>query len=134
MSRQGKKLIFLTLVITVAIAIIVVSQMMIRRGAGKEYVVVIPSGSFIPPEDWAGEMRFDNRYFNPSNLTISRGDTVRWVNMDSVTHTVTDVSGQNLFDEVLNPNESFTFRFNEKGRIIYICTVHPWQAGLIEVR
>ncbi len=134
MSRHGKRLVFLTLAITAAIAIIVVSQTLIRGRAVKEHVVIISSGAFIPPEGWAGEMRFDNRYFNPSNLTISRGDAVKWVNMDSVTHTVTDVSGRNLFDKVLNPNESFTVQFIETGRFIYICTVHPWKAGLIEVR
>ena len=39
--------------------------------------------------------------FCPSNLTIERGTTITWVNMDSVTHTVTSGTEQNptnLFD------------------------------------
>jgi len=106
----------------------------IRQTETREHVVIIPAGAFIPPKDWKpDQLIFNNKYYIPSNLTIKTGDTVKWINKDSVTHTVTSVDVPKVFDEVLNPNEQFVMRFNREGVYVYYCVIHPWQGGEIKV-
>ena len=39
-----------------------------------------------------------------------------------------------LFDSGhLDPYESFTFNFDEKGTYDYFCTLHPWMKGQVIV-
>ena len=58
-------------------------------------------------------------------------------NEDSAFHSVT--SGfygepSDLFDSGhLDPYESFTFNFDEKGTYDYFCTLHPWMKGQVLV-
>jgi len=55
------------------------------------------------------------------------------VDRDSVTHTVTDLSGQKAFDEVLGPGQRFSYRFERRGVYVYYCVVHPWKGGEVRV-
>ncbi|GEM_PF-1355582 len=105
----------------------------LARTQPREHVVVIQSGALVPPENWSGGLVFDNRYFSPSNLTVKAGDVVTWINRDSVTHTVTDLSGQKAFDEVLGPGQRFSYRFERRGVYVYYCVVHPWKGGEVRV-
>lgn len=65
----------------------------------------------------------DNR-FNPQEIRINPGDTVTWTNQGARVHDVkSDERGQ--FDSGdLDPNESFTHRFDEEGYYFYHCTYH----------
>ena len=106
MSRRSKAVVAVALVALVSAFIAV--QLILGGEKREIHVVAIPPGAFIPPSDWKpGELVFSNRYYNPSNLTINVGDTVRWVNRDSVTHTVTHAADKKLFDKILNPNEQY---------------------------
>lgn len=68
--------------------------------------------------------------FNPANLTVSAGTTVRWTNEDPVLHTVESV----LFSSGgINGNESFEFTFPNKGAYNYTCGVHQNMDGRIIV-
>jgi plastocyanin len=79
-----------------------------------------------------------DRCYIPSVFTIDSGNQVTWINEDSAFHSVT--SGfydepSNLFDSGhLDPYESFTFNFDEKGTYDYFCTLHPWMKGQVIVR
>ncbi len=86
------------------------------------------------PEQQAGliDVLIRNFGFEPDSLTITQGDTVRWINLDIVPHTATsgnpDNPGNigNVFQSVwLAQNESFTHQFNDTGTFIYFCEVHP---------
>ena len=76
--------------------------------------------------------------FYPAALTISRGTTVTWVNMDFVQHTVTSGSEQaqtNLFDShALSNGQSFSYTFDTPGTYTYYCDVHPHMVGAVTVR
>jgi len=78
-----------------------------------------------------------DRCYIPSVIAIDFGNKVTWVNEDSAFHTVT--SGfydepSELFDSGhLDPYESFTFDFDEKGTYDYFCTLHPWMKGQVIV-
>ena len=78
-----------------------------------------------------------DRCYIPSVITVDSGNQVTWVNEDSAFHSVT--SGfygepSELFDSGhLDPYESFTFDFDEKGIYDYFCTLHPWMKGQVLV-
>jgi plastocyanin len=62
--------------------------------------------------------------FDPSSITIKAGTTVRWTNMDGVSHSVTDDSG--AWDSGgLAQGDSFTRVFDTPGTFTYHCGVHP---------
>lgn len=73
----------------------------------------------------------------PSIIVIKQGDSVTWVNEDAAFHSVT--SGfygdpSMLFDsKYLDPEESFTFLFENTGTYDYFCTLHPWMKGQVIV-
>jgi len=66
--------------------------------------------------------------FTPETLNAFVGDTVRWINQDIRLHTTT--SGTNgtpngIWDSgIMNPNDTFRFRFATQGSYPYYCTYH----------
>jgi len=74
--------------------------------------------------------------FDPADVTVKAGTTVRWTNTDDLPHTVTKEGGPGPdFDSGdLEPGSGeFEQTFEEKGTIDYVCTIHPGQAGTIIV-
>lgn len=68
----------------------------------------------------------------PSNITVKQGTTVKWVQKDSVRHTVTSDDG--IFDSgLLSKDVSFEYTFNEVGTFGYYCIPHPYMKGSVEV-
>ncbi|MCV0431734.1 plastocyanin/azurin family copper-binding protein [Nitrosopumilus sp.] len=78
-----------------------------------------------------------DRCYIPSIVTINSGQKVTWVNEDSAFHSVTSGSYEepvDLFDSGhLDPFESYTLDFDEKGTFDYFCTLHPWMKGQVIV-
>ena len=75
--------------------------------------------------------------YNPSYHIAKIGETVSWKNKDSAFHSVTSGYYENpdgLFDsDHLDPDEVFSYTFEESGMYPYYCTLHPWMAGQIKV-
>ncbi|NTW73130.1 MAG: cupredoxin family copper-binding protein [Eubacteriaceae bacterium] len=69
--------------------------------------------------------------FQPSEITISMGESVTWINKDSVKHTAT---GDSFDSGLLGKEESFKQTFNEAGTFDYICTPHPYMKGKVIVK
>ena len=70
--------------------------------------------------------------FTPTNIDISNGTTVRWINEDSMSHTATSDEGK--FDSTsLEKGESFEFTFDETGSYPYHCNFHTGMKGTITV-
>jgi len=83
-------------------------------------------------------------YFEPSQLIIEPGTTVRWVNEGATQHTVFATSPAGAFlSGALNPGESFTYTFPQRfprpspdstvqpGTFRYICEIHPEMKGSV---
>ena len=79
-----------------------------------------------------------NSCFTPADISINVGDTVHWMNIDTVAHTVTGGSPANgpsgVFDSsLLMADTAFAFIFDEAGSYDYFCMVHPWMTGSVSV-
>ena len=68
--------------------------------------------------------------FNPASVTISTGDTVRWTNQDSATHTV---KGSSFESGSLAQGDTYEFTFTEPGVYDYACSIHPSMKGTVTV-
>jgi plastocyanin len=78
-------------------------------------------------------VRMQGIAFVPPEVTITQGQTVRWVNNDFVFHTTTsgnpgDADAGSLWDSgFMFRGGSFQRTFNEAGEFVYFCEVHPVQ-------
>jgi plastocyanin len=74
----------------------------------------------------------------PSKIIAKQGQTITWKNEDVAFHSVTSgIYGEptTLFDSGhLDPEEKFSYTFDEKGAYDYFCTLHPWMAGKVTVQ
>jgi LPXTG-motif cell wall-anchored protein len=73
-----------------------------------------------------------NIKFNPRNITIDPGDTVRWENEDSEKHNAIGENGK-FETPVIGKGESSQHTFNSAGRIKYFCSLHANMDGTITV-
>ena len=72
--------------------------------------------------------------FEPTELTVMRGDTVVWINRDIVPHTAT-ASGAGGWDTgTLSQAESGRVVMRKAGRVPYFCQLHPTMRGRLIVR
>ena len=72
--------------------------------------------------------------FKPSSLTINVGDSVVWTNKDSVQHTVTSDSGNELKSSSLSNGGSYSHTFLIPGTYPYHCAPHPYMKATITVQ
>ena len=78
------------------------------------------------------QVSIPGKYFDPDRLVVLVGDTVTWTNRDVLTHTATALDDS--FDSGdLVPGKTFSFTFTRPGMYEYICTIHRFAAGLVEV-
>ena len=93
-----------------------------------------------------GASTLADKAFSPNPVNVKIGDTLTWVNEDSVFHTV--VSGNpssggetgKVFDSGLSgptalttKGKTFSHTFTEKGEFPYFCQLHPTMIGKVIV-
>ena len=76
------------------------------------------------------DVSINNFAFNPASVTISTGDTIRWTNKDSATHTV---KGSSFESGSLAQGDTYEFTFTEPGAYDYTCSIHPSMKGTVTV-
>lgn len=75
----------------------------------------------------------DLRY-EPAELKVKEGDTVRWTNEDDRDHTVVSRDREKKFKSpVLHHGDSWSLVFDKTGRFRYGCRLHPRMRGTIIV-
>lgn len=71
--------------------------------------------------------------FDPADVTVTAGTTVRWTNHDAIAHTVT--ADDNSWDSgLLATGTSWSHTFDKAGDFSYHCTPHPFMKGTIHVK
>ena len=78
------------------------------------------------------DVRISNFAFAPKDLRVKRGATVRWLNQDEETHTVTSDAGA-FGSRGLDAGEGYAFTFEKAGRFSYHCALHPTMTGTVVV-
>jgi plastocyanin len=72
--------------------------------------------------------------FQPETIRVRTGETITWINRDSVQHDVVNVKeGQEPKSELFNEGQTYEFTPTEAGTIQYLCSVHPNMKGTVEV-
>jgi len=72
--------------------------------------------------------------FTPDTITVPAGAIVRWVNKDSVTHSVVFSKDSKINPSgVLRNGEGFSVRFYDAGTFPYYCGLHPEMTGTVIV-
>jgi plastocyanin len=71
--------------------------------------------------------------FSPKSVTITAGDTIKWVNRDNDNHQVYADHG-GFVSAILKPNQSFSFTFRAAGTYTYKDELHPRIRGTIVVK
>lgn len=124
------------MIIGISLGIVILSQNTIVQDVDDQKTVL--KGDIIMPTKVSrpGCEKIDSCYI-PSKIVIKQGNSVTWVNEDVAFHSVT--SGyydepSEIFDSgYLDPEESFTFVFENIGIYDYFCTLHPWMKGQVIV-
>lgn len=73
-----------------------------------------------------------NRAFSPVRVTALEGDSVDWRNSDLMVHDVS-LSGGVVSSGALSRGGSFSHRFAQAGSHPYLCTIHPFMTGQVDV-
>lgn len=90
--------------------------------------VIIPQGASI--------QQIGQIYYDPQDITVSVGTTVKWQNEDETLHTVTsgtpEGGADGIFDSsIIDAGRSFEYTFGSAGVYDYYCIVHPWMIGSV---
>lgn len=72
----------------------------------------------------------DKLLFAPTEVTVSVGNTIEWINNDRIAHTATVKGG---WEVMIPPGRSATKVMEEAGSIDYYCRFHPNMKGRIVV-
>lgn len=70
--------------------------------------------------------------FTPKDIQIKAGDSITWINEDSMRHSATDLDG--AFDTgLLSQGQEATMTFGGAGKFEYRCTPHANMRGSITI-
>jgi plastocyanin len=91
-----------------------------------------PTQTTVPDLNGQKTVNIYNHAFDPAQLNVASGTTVRFINRDTEPHTAT--ADNNLFDTgVLEPGGSFKVYFEGSGTVTYHCELHPDMKGSLVV-
>lgn len=74
-----------------------------------------------------------NTRFVPRNATVKVGQTVRWVNRDTIVHDAAADEGADFKSELFGKGQSFDWKADRAGTVEYECTIHPGMTGTLNV-
>jgi plastocyanin len=70
--------------------------------------------------------------FQPSELSVQKGDTVVFINNDMLAHNITEQETKAWASSPLSTGQSFNLVVSESAD--YYCTIHPVMKGKISVK
>jgi plastocyanin len=74
------------------------------------------------------------RMFSSENVTIKKGETLTFLNDDSVPHNILSTSKGNEFNlGSQQPGTSTDVTFKEAGDVLVICAIHPRMKMMVKV-
>lgn len=102
------------------------------KAGPKTVVVTVPAGTSVPGCEETNEC------YLPPSVSVKKGDTVSWDNVDTAAHTVTsgtpaDGPDGKFDSSLLMGGATFEVTFDKAGNYKYFCMVHPWMIGEVQV-
>lgn len=92
----------------------------------------------LPLTAWSAEphvVEIRNFKFNPQEITIKAGDTVRWINKEKRGyHNAWFEQSGEPEPEYLFPEDTYDKTFNTTGDFPYRCGPHPEMTGVVHVQ
>ena len=83
----------------------------------------------------AGGVAIAGFAFMPSPVTVPPGGTVTWTNNDDAPHSVSDASPMATPEsKSLNKGDSFSITYPQPGTYPYVCGIHNYMQGSVEVK
>jgi plastocyanin len=80
------------------------------------------------------EVRIENYKFDPPELKVKVGTTVKWVNNEKrASHSVIWLGPGGFESERMFPGESYQRKFDKAGTYSYGCGPHPEMKGVVVV-
>ncbi|MCH8914609.1 MAG: copper-binding protein [Thaumarchaeota archaeon] len=100
----------------------------------KEFVL---TGPIFAIQILEGSDQEGNPDYKPDVAVVTQGYTIEWTNLDSVVHTVTSAVdfGETFDSSLMDTGDIFTLDTTnlEVGEYEYLCIVHPWMVGTVNV-
>jgi plastocyanin len=88
----------------------------------------------VPAANGVAEVKIENYKFDPPELKVKVGTTVKWVNNEKRTsHSVIWLGAGGFESERMFPGESYQRRFDKPGTYPYTCGPHPEMKAVIVV-
>jgi plastocyanin len=82
-----------------------------------------------------GEIRIGmkNLKFDPEEQAVKVGQTVTWINNESIPHNVVAEEGADFESDTFGKDGTFEYKPTKAGTIKYVCTLHPGMDGTLSV-
>lgn len=93
----------------------------------------VPNISSPPSSSITSQVEISNFAFNPQTVNIHVGDSVSWINKDSVLHKIASDSGSELNSDSLSNGGVYTHKFTSAGTYSYHCSIHTSMKGVVVV-
>ena len=76
-----------------------------------------------------------NFQFEPKTLTVKAGSTVKWTNEDTATHSIKDTSqlATPVSPDLVGKGSIFSITYGQPGSYSYICGIHQYMSGSVQV-
>lgn len=95
--------------------------------------VFAPKGARLEAGGMRHRIEIQRFAFVPERLIVAPGDTVVWVNLDLVPHTIT-AQDERWDSQTLETNKEWEMRVTEEMAGNYFCRYHPMMKGQVHVR
>jgi plastocyanin len=92
---------------------------------------VAPAG----PAVATNAVAIQNFAFGPQTITVRVGTAVTWTNKDQDAHTIDFQGGAEggQVSQAMQQGDTYSHTFETLGTIGYICSIHPFMHGTVEV-
>ena len=103
-------------------------------GGGDKAEDAKPASSNKAPLSGEAPVRIVNFEFKPKTVAVKPGTKVTWTNEDTHIHDVKDTSPlATPVSESLSKGATFSITYAQPGSYSYVCGIHPYMTGTVEV-
>ena len=79
-------------------------------------------------------VKLKDSYFSPSRVTLARGGSVRFVWAGELTHNLLGPGIPGRLEDPATRRKPFIRVFRHRGRVLFICSIHPGMDMTVRVR